>query len=159
MEPVPQSTADGERFGERRGAMMTALQVNDWTVPDRFTLEMHACPENVYLVRTLVDQAVESWGLTGLRDLGRLILTELATNATRQYPGALINVWVARPAHPVIEVGVWDPDHATMPRVIDPEQAGETGRGLFLIRALTNGRLGWQPSPHRGKVVWARFGP
>ncbi|GAA4617519.1 hypothetical protein GCM10023195_78240 [Actinoallomurus liliacearum] len=138
---------------------MTALQVNDWTVPDRFTLEMHACPENVYLVRNLVDQAVASWGLAELRDLGRLILTELATNATRQYPGALINVWVARPAHPVIEVGVWDPDTATMPRIVDPGEADESGRGLFLIRELTNGRLGWQPSPHRGKVVWARFGP
>ncbi|MEV5704444.1 ATP-binding protein [Actinoallomurus sp. NPDC052274] len=138
---------------------MTALQAEKWTPPDRFTLEMHACPENVYLVRHLVDQAVESWGLTELRDLGRLILTELTTNAARRYPRTLINVWVARPGRPLVEVGVWDHDSTTMPRIIDPEDADETGRGLFLIHELTNGRLGWHPSPHAGKVVWSRFGP
>ncbi|MEV5709316.1 ATP-binding protein [Actinoallomurus sp. NPDC052274] len=139
---------------------MTALPVEDWTSPDRFTLDMHACPENVYLVRNLVDQAVESWGLKTLRDIGRLILTELATNAARQYPGALVNVWVHRPrGASVIELGVWDHDATTMPHIVNPLDADETGRGLFLIHCMTNGRLHWQASPHRGKVVWAQCGP
>ena len=138
---------------------MTALQAVDWSPPDRFSLEIHACPENIYLVRSLVDQAVEAWGLTDLRDLGRLILTELATNAVRNCPGALVHVWVARPRHPVLEVGVWDPDRNTMPRIISPEDDDENGRGLFLIGELTGGRLGWYPSRRGGKVVWARCGP
>lgn len=139
---------------------MVMATAGEWLPPARLTLEMHACAENVYLVRSLVDQAAESWGLpAGVRHLGRLILTELATNACRRYPGAVIHLWIAGPVDGAAEVGVWDPDGVNLPWVVDADEAAETGRGLYLINELTGGRLGWYRSRLAGKVVWARFGP
>ncbi|WP_372494408.1 ATP-binding protein [Actinoallomurus purpureus] len=139
---------------------MDTANPEKWTPPPRLTLDLHACAENVYLVRNLVDQAAESWGLSSdVRHLGRLILTELTTNACRLYPGKVILTWVATPRYGVGEVGVWDPDGVNLPRIVDADEAAETGRGLFLINELTGGRLGWHPSQRAGKVVWARFGP
>lgn len=139
---------------------MVATYPDERIPPSRFTLEMHACAENVYLVRNLVDQAAESWGLSrDTRHLGRLILTELATNACRLYPGAVLHTWIATPAPGVAEVGVWDPDAVRLPHVADAGETAETGRGLYLVRELTGGRLGWYRSRRAGKVVWARFGP
>ncbi|MEV5706313.1 ATP-binding protein [Actinoallomurus sp. NPDC052274] len=140
---------------------MVTTSPDEWVPPPRLTLELHACAENVYLVRNLVDQAADSWSLSQeVRHLGRLILTELTTNACRLYPGKVIHTWVATPRYGVGEVGVWDPDNVNLPRIIAADEAAETGRGLFIINELTGGRLGWHPSRERpGKVVWARFGP
>lgn len=143
--------------------MTAAATPSLWEPPKRFSLQMVACDANVYLVRDLVDQATESWGLAAMRHTGRLILTELATNAARLYEGATIHAFITRPDDrtPVIEAGIWDPDHTRMPRIVQADLADERGRGLFMINALTGGRLGWFPSngSARGKVVWARFGP
>lgn len=141
--------------------MTTPALRAEWTPPDRFPLEMHACDENVYLARALVDQATEAWELPSMRDIGRLILTELVTNAARLYTGSVIHAWIARPHRIgpiVLEVGVWDCDGAHMPHVVPPEEADESGRGLYLVRGMTGGQLGWFPARQGGKVVWARWG-
>lgn len=131
-------------------------------IPRRFDLRMFAYAENVYLVRNLVDQAVDSWGLSGhARYAGRLVLTELTTNAVRLYEGKEIHVWVAHEAgRGLLELAVWDPDASTLPRLLPLTEYGESGRGLALAYELSDRRLGWYRSATTGgKVVWARVGP
>lgn len=140
-------------------AMATPIDT-PYETPTRIPLEMVASVETVYLVRNLVDQGADLWGLSdNARFLGKLILTELATNAAKLYAGGLINAWIAHPRPGLVEVGVWDPDGGTMPKIIEADDLAVSGRGLFMIRELTGGRLGWYPSRRAGKVVWARFGP
>jgi anti-sigma regulatory factor (Ser/Thr protein kinase) len=133
-----------------------------YEIPPRFDLKMLAYAENVYLVRNLVDQAVDSWGLSeNVRFTGRLILTELATNAVRLYEGREIYVWVSRQGgRHLLELAVWDPDPGNLPTILPPTEYGECGRGLALAYELSGRRLGWYRSTTAcGKVVWARVGP
>ncbi|MCO5973512.1 ATP-binding protein [Actinoallomurus soli] len=133
-----------------------------YEIPRRFDLKMFAYAENVYLVRDLVDQAVDTWGLSeNARFAGRLILTELTTNAVRLYEGKEIHVWVSNAARPdLLELAVWDPDPGNLPRILPPTEYGESGRGLALAWELSDRRLGWYRSTTAcGKVVWARVGP
>src|SRR4051794_35365858 len=124
---------------------------------------MRGYAENVYLVRKLVDHAVEVWRMPDdVRNTGRLILTELATNAARLYEGKELRVWAA--IHPgdlgVLEMAVWDPDPYRPPVILPMTEYGESGRGLALVSELSKQRLGWYRSETTsGKVVWARTGP
>lgn len=133
-----------------------------YEVPRRFDLKMFAYAENVFLVRNLVDQAVDAWGLSGnARYAGQLVLTELTTNAVRLYEGEEIRVWVAHEAdRRLLELAVWDPDPSRRPRLLPLTEYGESGRGLALVYELSDRRLGWYRSATTGgKVVWARVGP
>lgn len=133
-----------------------------YEMPRRFDLKMSAYVENVFLVRNLVDQAVDAWGLSGnARYAGRLVLTELTTNAVRLYEGKEIRVWVANEAdRRLLELAVWDPDPSRLPRLLPLTEYGESGRGLALAYELSDRRLGWYRSATTGgKVVWARVGP
>lgn len=133
-----------------------------YEIPRRFDLRMFAYAENVYLVRNLVDQAVDSWSLSeNVRYRGKLVLTELTTNAVRLYEGKEIHVWVSREAdRHLLEPAVWDPDPGAVPRVLPSTEYGESGRGLALAYELADRRLGWYRSATTGgKVVWARVGP
>jgi anti-sigma regulatory factor (Ser/Thr protein kinase) len=130
--------------------------------PRRFDLRMFAYAENVYLVRNLVDQAVDSWGLSqNVRYTGQLVLTELATNAVRLYEGKELHVWVSSQAgRHLLELAVWDPDPDNLPRILPLTEYGESGRGLAMAYELADQRLGWYRSTTAsGKVVWARVGP
>ncbi|WP_460358390.1 ATP-binding protein [Actinoallomurus acanthiterrae] len=133
-----------------------------YEIPRRFDLKMFAYAENVYLVRNLVDQAVDTWGLSeNARFTGQLVLTELATNAVRLYEGKEIHVWVSsQSGRHLLELAVWDPDPDNLPRILPPTEYGESGRGLALAWELSDQRLGWYRSTTAsGKVVWARVGP
>ncbi|MEV5751770.1 ATP-binding protein [Actinoallomurus sp. NPDC052308] len=133
-----------------------------YEIPRRFDLKLFAYAENVYLVRNLVDQAVDSWGLSeNVRFAGQLILTELATNAVRLYEGKEVHVWVSSQAgRDLLELAVWDPDPDNLPKILPLTECGESGRGLALAYELSDQRLGWYRSTTaRGKVVWARVGP
>jgi anti-sigma regulatory factor (Ser/Thr protein kinase) len=140
--------------------METAGEV-EYALPRRLDLELKGYAENVYLVRSLVDQAAETWALSGdVRDSGRLVLTELATNAARLYEGQPIRAWVADPGDGGMELAVWDPGAAERPRLLHAPDDAIGGRGLWLVHELSGQRWGWYVSETtRGKVVWARIGP
>jgi hypothetical protein len=126
----------------------------------RIDFDMHAFEANVYLVRSLVNQAALAWRLPDdTRRTAQLILTELVTNAVRLYPGARLKVWVANPDQgTVLEMGVWDPDPAKGPHLAADGLMEETGRGLLMVHELCARQWGWYVSETTGgKVVWARL--
>ncbi|HUN33172.1 MAG TPA: ATP-binding protein [Trebonia sp.] len=52
-------------------------------------------------------------------------------------------------------IRVWDPDPVPPPRTGTlPGDEAESGRGLFIVNALS-GRWGWYPGPTGGKTVWS----
>jgi anti-sigma regulatory factor (Ser/Thr protein kinase) len=123
----------------------------------RIEFPMHAYAENVYLVRRLVDQGAAQWGLPKrIQHDARLVLTELASNATRLYPRQMLKTWIAYPETQVLELCVWDPDPFNVPVLKEPDYEAEKGRGLQLVAALSR-EWSWYPSETSGgKVVWAR---
>lgn len=81
-----------------------------------------------------------------------LVVDELATNAIRYGGGGLVNVMVTAGAD-AVSVRVYD-GLATPPRLRDPDDATEDGRGLRLVDELTGHRWGYRVTPS-GKYVWA----
>lgn len=82
-----------------------------------------------------------------------LVVDELATNAIRHAGGGLVNVTLAAGAD-AVSARVYD-GTAAKPRLRDPDEATEDGRGLRLVDELTGHRWGHRPTPS-GKYVWAR---
>jgi anti-sigma regulatory factor (Ser/Thr protein kinase) len=140
---------------------MGTVQEVEYALPRRLDLEIKGYSENVYLVRSLVDRAAETWGLSeDVRDSGRLVLTELTTNAVRIYAGQMVKVWVSDPGDGGLELGVWDPGPGQEPRLLPASEDAVRGRGLWLVQELSDRRWGWYVSEATGgKVVWALVGP
>jgi anti-sigma regulatory factor (Ser/Thr protein kinase) len=140
---------------------MGTIKRAEFTLPRRFDLEITGYGKNVFLVRSLVDQAARRWGLSDdVRESARLVLTELAANAARIYEGRTIGTWVTDSGDGGLELAVWDPGHGQWPTLLPTTEDSERGRGLWLVRELSEGRWGWHLSETaHGKVVWARVGP
>lgn len=95
------------------------------------------------------------WDLPDLADDLQTVVTELVTNALRARARAihaLIEWWWSADR---VEVQVWD-DAPGSPRLQEPDFVAETGRGLFIVDALSTA-WGHHPGADGGKVVWARF--
>ncbi|MEJ8656992.1 SpoIIE family protein phosphatase [Streptomyces sp. MS1.AVA.4] len=117
-------------------------QVTSWTLPSDDTTARRA--------RNLVARQLAEWGLEGLEDSTKLIVSELVTNAVRHGTGS-IDLRLTR--HQVLTVEVSDTD-ACSPRPRNAGTSDENGRGLFLVSQLSR-RWGTRPIPGGGKVVWA----
>lgn len=114
--------------------------------------------------RRLLSQTLRDWGLAELSETALLLASELVSNAVkaaacpaasdgagqRQLIGLtmrctgtclLLEVWDANPAQPVLQ---------------EPDPTAESGRGLFLVEALSS-RWGLQAADG-GKVVWCEIG-
>ncbi|MFI1443189.1 ATP-binding SpoIIE family protein phosphatase [Streptomyces fructofermentans] len=89
------------------------------------------------------------WGLEGLEDSVKLIVSELVTNAVR-HSTRPIELRLIRSQ--VLTVEVSDTDSCS-PRTRSAGTTDENGRGLFLVSQLSR-RWGTRPTPG-GKVVWA----
>jgi hypothetical protein len=140
--------------------MTVAMAQQKKTSSLRIDFDMHAFEANVYLVRSLVNQAAIAWDLPDdTRRTAQLILTEFTTNAVRLYTGAQLKVWVANPDQgTVLEMGVWDPDPTKGPHLAADGLMDETGRGLLMVQELCARQWGWYASETTGgKVVWARL--
>ncbi|MEV4252145.1 ATP-binding protein [Spirillospora sp. NPDC049652] len=107
--------------------------------------------------RLLTRQTLESWGLARLRDDAETIVGEFVANvAAVQAPGSLFGMrLVLEWPHVIIEVH----DHSPRePRWPAPGQEldllAESGRGLFMVRALATG-YGHRFIVDGVKIVWA----
>jgi hypothetical protein len=89
------------------------------------------------------------WGLGGLEDATRLIVSELVTNAVRHGSGQ-ITLRLIR--HQVLTCEVFDTS-ACPPRLLSARNNDENGRGLCLVAQLSR-RWGFR-TVSGGKVVWA----
>ncbi|MFJ8724636.1 ATP-binding protein [Streptomyces sp. NPDC093269] len=99
--------------------------------------------------RRLAAHQLTQWGLEGLADATRLIVSELVTNAVRHGTGP-IELRLVR--HRVLTCEVSD-TAAFIPRPHRARTTDENGRGLFLVTNLSR-RWGAR-STSGGKVVWA----
>lgn len=120
--------------------------------PHRIRVRLRPVPDACRQVRQLVTQACSSWHASDLAATAALVATELVAN-------------VVRHAHTSMEVTVGMRDRRLclsvrdgsrrMPRTVDPALTDAGGRGLRLVRELTEA---WGVLPvSDGKVVWTRM--
>jgi anti-sigma regulatory factor (Ser/Thr protein kinase) len=96
--------------------------------------------------------------LVDLVDLVEIVVSELATNAVQHsrsgQPGACFTVTVGFDAG-MLRLRVADEGGTSEPHPLEPDEGGETGRGLSLVAALAQG---WGVDGDAGaRVVWADF--
>jgi anti-sigma regulatory factor (Ser/Thr protein kinase) len=123
-------------------------------------LELGALPGAVPSARLHARQVLWEWRLAALADSTELLVAELVTNALQVSRGMMqdapIRLWLLSDGAQVV-ILVWDA--STQPPVrMDAGDDAETGRGLFLVEAVS-ARWGWQfPPDMGGKVVWLCHG-
>lgn len=118
----------------------------------RIRMRLRPVPDACREARQLVGQACSFWHLTELTQTAALVATELVAN-------------VVRHAHTTMEITVGMHDRRLcvsvrdgsrrLPRQVDPELTDAGGRGLRLVRELTEA---WGVlATSDGKVVWTRI--
>ncbi|MGW4391075.1 SpoIIE family protein phosphatase [Streptomyces sp. NPDC004685] len=110
---------------------------------------LHCDETAVRNARDLAARQLSEWGLEGLEDATKLIVSELVTNAVSHGAGP-IDLRLVR--HQVLTCEVSDTDSCA-PRTRRARTTDEHGRGLSLVAKLSR-RWGcrWAPG---GKIVWA----
>jgi anti-sigma regulatory factor (Ser/Thr protein kinase) len=121
-------------------------------LPERLMLRLVASPDAAGRARDLVVRACTSWGMQQLCEPGRLIVSELVTNAIK-HTGTGVSVIVSRRLAG-LHIAVAD-GAPGRPRI--PEQRGDSGWGLRVVDGSAV-RWGIVPTPD-GKVVWATVYP
>jgi anti-sigma regulatory factor (Ser/Thr protein kinase) len=129
----------------------------------RTYLELGALSTAASCARLHTRHLLWEWGLAGLIDVTEAVVSELVTNAfettirhqlespirlrlSSNGHGALIEVWDADPTPP--HLPALDLDHL-------PPAMAESGRGLFLVAALSERWSCYTVSAGGGKVMWA----
>jgi hypothetical protein len=120
--------------------------------------------------RAYVRAAVHAWGISSLAEVAELVATELVTNAVCASEGPDLRPSSQDDQTPAIglcllltdgerlRIEVWD--HAAgFPLLYEASADSDSGRGLTLVDAMTEGRWGWHPAAvsHAAKCVWAEI--
>ncbi len=119
------------------------------------SVEYDPRPSAVREARAEVRRQLEGWGLAdldGLVDVAELLVSELATNALVHSASRFRLTLFA--AHGILRCEVRDHGNR-VPRVLDAG-ASESGRGMFLVEALSQRWGCHQDGP--GKTVWFELG-
>jgi anti-sigma regulatory factor (Ser/Thr protein kinase) len=127
----------------------------------RTYLELGALLTAPACARLHTKQLLWEWGLARLAEVSEAVVSELVTNALettiRHQLESPIRLRLSSNGHQVL-IEVWDAD-PTPPHLpsLDlnnlPSAMAESGRGLFLVAALSE-RWGCYTANHGGKVVW-----
>ncbi|MER6538150.1 SpoIIE family protein phosphatase [Streptomyces sp900105755] len=142
MDTFPgQAPSDDATLLLVRTRTLSPTQVASWALPSDQTAAHSA--------RHMAARQLTEWGLDGLADATKLIVSELVTNAARHGSGR-ITLRLIR--HQVLTCEVFD-SSACAPRLRSACTHDENGRGLFLVAQLSR-RWGSRTVPG-GKVVWA----
>ncbi len=125
-------------------------------VPPRRDAQLVPGPEMPAACRELVSRACEEWGVTRVRRLAELVISELASNAVlHARTEAVVTV---RLNGGCLEVSVRDRDPRLVyrpPPGTNGAHHGENGRGLLILEAMADA---WGSAPTaNGKVVWAQL--
>jgi anti-sigma regulatory factor (Ser/Thr protein kinase) len=127
--------------------------------PQTMSVGLAAVPESVKAARDFALRVLGTWGLTGIREEVRLVVSELVTNALRYSAGyaagnSPIRLSLLRTGGR-LTCAVTDPcDQIPVHR--EAGSAAQSGRGLHLVEAFSDS-WSWAPLSSRGKVVWACF--
>ncbi len=128
-----------------------------WETPAVTTRALSARPEEARTARRFVRELLTCWGLEALADDAEMIVDELVVNAVLHGTRVgnsmtVLRLCMLRRVGEVM-VAVVDPGNETpVPR--QPDWAGESGRGLQIVAALSH-VWGWSPIAGHGKAVWA----
>jgi anti-sigma regulatory factor (Ser/Thr protein kinase) len=127
---------------------------------ERLTIRLAPQPEAPSLARNLIGDACVAWNLPELLHPGRLVMSELVTNAV-EHAGTEVTVVVSLRGEGLF-ISVAD-GVATLPQLIRPARPrrgmplDDRGRGLNTVAANT---VAWGALPTRsGKVVWGTLKP
>ncbi|MGW1886953.1 SpoIIE family protein phosphatase [Streptomyces sp. NPDC001970] len=143
MEPFQgQAACDDVTLLLVRTRSLRPAQVASWTLPSDQPAVRRA--------RNLAAGQLAAWGLEGLEDATKLIVSELVTNAVRSHSTGPIRLRLIQ--HKVLTVEVSDTDTCP-PRPRSARTVDENGRGLSLVAQVSR-RWGSRPIAG-GKVVWA----
>ncbi len=130
-------------------------------------LELGVTASAVPCARGHTRLVLAEWGLPELADPAEQIVSELMTNAVAASYGLVgsrfggrwsaglppARLWLV--AHPRrVLVQVWDGNNR-MPEQLETNAEAESGRGLWLVEALSEDWGAFQPEHASGKVVWA----
>jgi PAS domain S-box-containing protein len=113
--------------------------------------DLDADPAVVGETRTLVADALATWGLDDLAYTAQLIVSELVTNVIRHAVGP-IRLRLIRHSELVCEI---TDGSSTAPRMRHARVMDEGGRGLFLVAQMAH-RWGTRYVPD-GKITWAEL--
>lgn len=133
----------------------------------RTYLELGALPTAVPCARLHTRQLLWEWGLDKLAEVSETVVSELVTNALettiRHQLDSPIRLRLSSNGRQAL-IEVWDAD-ARPPRLpaLDPDNLppvmAESGRGLFLVAALSERWSCYTVSACPGKVMWAEVAP
>ena len=160
---MPAAEMAGLASGRWRPSPDPALARWAW-LPRIATRALGADPGSVRTARDFTVATLHRWGMAERSPDIAIVVSELMTNALRH---ALPGSGDTRPRRP-IRLGLLQPGPCVLCAVADPGTAApaprtpgsldETGRGLHLIRALSD-QWGCTTPSQTGKVVWALFCP
>lgn len=120
-----------------------------------FVLHLRAHEKGSALARHLTRLALNLWNWQGDPDAPLTVVAELFANACHAAPGGPVRLRIAWTPDGV-RLECHDPSPHRPPAPSLPDDLSETGRGLYLIAALST-RHGTTPSPPPtpGKTLWA----
>jgi anti-sigma regulatory factor (Ser/Thr protein kinase) len=119
-----------------------------------YTVFLPCQPESVRRARALVSSALGTWGVGDLAEDGEIVVSELLTNTLDHTTCPTAKVVIERCLDDVIRIEVADSSHAR-PQLQKDDAAAESGRGLFLVNALS---WRWGCDEHSwGKSTWAEL--
>ncbi|MFJ4618301.1 ATP-binding protein [Streptomyces sp. NPDC088812] len=121
-------------------------------VPIQHRLTLTAGEHSARHVRRVARGHLEDWDLHHLTEAVQLALTELIANVVRHVPDRRCEVLI-RKRESGVRVEVRDGDNRLPRAAAEPDPTSESGRGLFLVAAVTN-TWGVSPMPGGGKTVW-----
>ena len=120
--------------------------------PDRVRVRLRPVPDACRQVRHLVSQACTTWQRADLTATATLIATELVANVVRHAHTTMVFTLGLRDGR--LSMAVRD-GSSRLPQPAEPGRSSPGGRGLRLIRDLTEA---WGVLPVTdGKVVWTHF--
>jgi anti-sigma regulatory factor (Ser/Thr protein kinase) len=105
-------------------------------------------PATVPKIRRRVRRRLADWGVGEHSDVVELLVSEVVTNAMRHSWGAIMTISVDDGA---LRCEVQDTNPA-MPQVCHAHDGDESGRGMYLMEALSNSWGSYRVPA--GKVVW-----
>jgi anti-anti-sigma regulatory factor/anti-sigma regulatory factor (Ser/Thr protein kinase) len=122
--------------------------------PPRVRARLRPVPDACRQVRQLVTQACEAWHRADLAATAALIATELVANGVRHAHTTMEFTFGLRNGR--LSMAVRDGSRR-LPKPVEPGVTSSGGRGLWLVRELTDA---WGVLPvSDGKVVWTQLGP
>jgi anti-sigma regulatory factor (Ser/Thr protein kinase) len=127
---------------------------DEWPLQD--FVELGALPTAVPCARMRTRQVLWEWGLAKCSEQVELLVSELMTNAIKASQSlerlSPVRLWLLSDKQHLL-ILVWDGNHWPPVR-IDAGQDAESGRGLLLVEALSDGWGSYAHTGWGGKIVW-----